>query len=374
MKQTDTIPVTCAMLPPYDEYCAEIRDLWDSHVITNCAEKHSRLESLLADYLQVPHVKLFANGHLALEMAIEALVAGVDERDEVITTPFTFASTIHAIVRKGLKPVLCDIRPDDCTIDPECIEALITPRTCAILPVHVYGNVCDVDAIGNIAQAHGLKVVYDAAHAFGVRLRGEGVASFGDASMFSFHATKVFNTIEGGAVAFADGDLAGRFEALRNFGISSSGQVVYAGGNAKLNEFSAAMGICNLRHMDEVIASRKVRFDRYGELLAGVRGLSLCRPARQVQSNYAYLPVLVDPDEFGASRDEVHAALMAQGVMARKYFFPLASDYDCYAGRFDYDATPVARRVADQVLCLPLYPDLSIADVERICAVMEGVR
>ena len=259
------ILVTRSSMPPLEEYIEEIRPLWESHWLTNMGEKHKKLQTELKNYLQVPEIELFTNGHMALEMALQALE--LPQGGEVITTPFTFASTTHAIVRNGLEPVFCDIRPDTFTIDPTKIEKLITPKTCAILPVHVYGNICDVEEINDIAKRHGLKVIYDAAHAFGETYKGVGVGNFGDVSCFSFHATKVFNTIEGGAATYQDPELGKRLYELKNFGIRGPESVVSVGANAKMNEFCAAMGLCNLRHLHEEIAKRHAVVKRYRECL-----------------------------------------------------------------------------------------------------------
>lgn len=362
--------VTRSSMPDFNEYVEEIRPLWESHFLTNMGAKHRELEARLKDYLGVDDVALFVNGHSALECVIEAM--GLEGK--VITTPFTFASTTHAIVRKGLTPVFADIRSDDYTLDPEKIEALVDEDTCAIIPVHVYGNLCDVDAIQKIAERHGLKVIYDAAHAFGVLRNGISAATFGDASMFSLHATKVFNTIEGGAVCFHDHVLKELLNQWKNFGITGTESVEYVGGNAKMNEFCAAMGICNLRHLDREIAKRKVVAERYWERLEGVPGVTVCKPAEGVASNYAYLPVVFEESEFGATRDDVYSALMALDIHPRKYFYPLVSDFACYAGRFDSSKTPVAKHVADRVLTLPMYADLALEDVDWICDVVLGVR
>lgn len=362
--------VTRSSMPDFNEYVEEIRPLWESHFLTNMGAKHRELEARLKDYLGVDDVALFVNGHSALECVIEAM--GLEGK--VITTPFTFASTTHAIVRKGLTPVFADIRSDDYTLDPEKIEALVDEDTCAIIPVHVYGNLCDVDAIQKIAERHGLKVIYDAAHAFGVLRNGISAATFGDASMFSLHATKVFNTIEGGAVCFHDHVLKELLNQWKNFGITGTESVEYVGGNAKMNEFCAAMGICNLRHLDREIAKRKVVAERYWERLEGVPGVTVCKPAEGVTSNYAYLPVVFEESEFGATRDDVYSALMALDIHPRKYFYPLVSDFACYAGRFDSSKTPVAKHVADRVLTLPMYADLALEDVDWICDVVLGVR
>lgn len=361
-------------MPPFEEYCAEIAPLWESHWLTNRGVKHRELEKSLQEYLGADYVTLFVNGHSALECVLETMELGRDGRDEVITTPFTFASTTHAIVRKGLKPVFADIKPDDYTLDPAKIEPLVTERTCAILPVHVYGNLCDVDAIKAIADKHGLKVIYDAAHAFGVEKGGVPAARFGDASMFSFHATKVFNTIEGGAICHSDQALCDRLAQWRNFGIVDEEHVEYPGGNAKLNEFAAAMGICNLRHVDEEIAKRKAASERYWELLGGVPGLQLYRPAADITPNYAYMPIVIDPEVFGATRDEVSAALAREGISVRRYFYPLTSEYECYGGEEAIEKTPVAHWVSRNVLTLPMFADLEMADADRICGILLGMK
>lgn len=354
-------------MPPLAEYVEEIAPLWESHWLTNMGVEHGKLEEGLRSYLGVENVALFTNGHSALECVFEALrLTG-----EVITTPFTFASTTHAIVRKGLAPVFADVRPDDYTIDPAAVERLVTPRTSAIVPVHVYGSLCDVDALQEIADRHRLRLVYDAAHAFGVERGGRSAASFGDASMLSFHATKVFNTIEGGAVAFRDPGLYPVLNQWKNFGIASPEDVERVGGNAKMNEFCAAMGVCNLRHVDEEISKRARVEERYRERLSGVPGLKLIEPQGGVRANHAYMPVFFQ-DGFGATRDEAFAALADAGVGARKYFYPLVTDFACYRGAHSSAATPVARDAASRVLTLPMYADLALEDVDMICDVVLG--
>ena len=372
------INVTRSSMPPMEEYFAEVAPLWESRWLTNAGEKHRELEAALRERLGVGDVCLFANGHLAIECAIEALGLGSDGRDEVVTTPFTFASTTHAIVRKGLKPVFADVRASDLTLNPSLVERAVTPRTCAVLPVHVYGNLCDVDAIRKVADRHGLKVVYDAAHAFGVERRDpaaggwRGAASFGDASMLSFHATKVFNTVEGGAVCFGDPALRGALERWRSFGIVGSEGAERAGGNAKMDEFRAAMGLCNLRHLDGEIAKRRAVAERYWSNLEGVPGATVLRSGEGVRPNYAYMPVLFDPEAFGSTRDDVLEALAAEGFGARRYFHPLVSDYACYRNLYSSKDTPVAKRAAERVLCLPMYADLALEDVDAICRVVRG--
>lgn len=358
------INVTRSSMPSYEEYCEEIKELWDTHWLTNGGAKHRELEKRLGEYLHVPNVTLFTNGHLALENVIAA--HGLT--GEVITTPFTFVSTTNAIVRNGLKPVFCDIDPVNYTLDASKIEALITSKTSAIVPVHVYGNVCDTEAIERIAKEHGLKVIYDAAHAFGESYKGENVANLGDAAMFSFHATKVYNTVEGGAVACKDADIKAKMEYMKNFGIPAQDKITYAGGNAKMSEFHAAMGICNLRHMEEYVAGRKTVVERYRENLRGVKGIVLCPEQNGVESNYAYFPVVFDGAKY--TRDEAMAKLAEQEIYARKYFYPLTNDCECYG--FNGDKTPVAKYVSERVLTLPLYPDLPLEDVDRICNIICG--
>ena len=360
------INVTRSSMPPFEEYCEEIRELWDSHWLTNMGKKHQQLEGELKRYLGCEELALFTNGHLALENVIEAF----DLHGEIITTPFTFASTTHAIVRCGCKPVFCDIDPNRYTLDPEKLEALITERTVAILPVHVYGNLCDVDRIGEIAARHNLPVIYDAAHSFGVFYRGVSSACFGDAAMFSFHATKVFHTIEGGAVCCHSAEIQRRLCDLKNFGIHDEENVPYVGGNAKMNEFCAAMGLCNLRHLEGEIEKRRLVAERYDARLGGTEGLRLNAVRPDTRHNYAYYPVVFDG--FRLTRDEVFARLAAEGIIPRKYFYPLTSAFACYAKEegFDPAATPVAARAAETVLTLPMYADLPLETVDRICDII----
>lgn len=362
------INVTRSSMPEYEEYCTEVKELWDTHWLTNMGIKHQQLQADLEAYLDVPHVVLYTNGHLALENVITAME--FPQGSEVITTPFTFASTTHAIVRNGLVPVFCDINDTDYTMDVSRIESLITDKTVAILPVHVYGNLCDVEAIQKIADQHGLKVIYDAAHAFGVVKNGVNAASFGDASMFSFHATKVFNTIEGGAVTFREDRLVEVMNDMKNFGIRGPESVVYVGGNAKMNEFQAAMGICNLRHVDQEIQKRKVAVEHYRARLSGVPGIRLCDDQPGVKPNYAYFPVVFDGYPF--TRDEIYELLKADNIVARKYFYPLTNSFECYQDLPTAGArkTPVAQYIADRVLTLPLYADLEKETIDRICDII----
>ena len=362
----ELIQVTRSSLPEFEEYAEEIKELWNTHWLTNMGVKHNELESKLVDYLKVSNVHLFTNGHLALECVIEAL----ELSGEIITTPFTFASTTHAIVRNGLKPVFCDINPHDYTIDVDKIEDLITDNTSAILPVHVYGNVCDVNKIDEIAKKYNLIVIYDAAHSFGVTVNGQGIGTFGDASMFSFHATKVFNTIEGGAVTYKDTSLTSKLYGLKNFGIIGPETINSIGGNAKMNEFQAAMGICNLRHIDDEIAKRKNVVERYFEHLDNIKGINLSRVQKGVQSNYAYFPVVFDG--YHKTRDQVFNELKDNDIIARKYFYPLTNSFDCYKDKYSVKDTPIAEYIAERVLTLALYADLDLEDVDRICRIIKS--
>jgi len=362
------ILVTKSSMPSYEEYCEEIKELWDTHWLTNMGCKHKELQKSLEEYFDIDHVTLYTNGHLALENMIAAL--NLPKGGEVITTPFTFASTTHAIVRNGLVPIFCDINDTDYTIDVSKIEGLITEKTVAIVPVHVYGNMCDVEEIARIADKYGLKVIYDAAHAFGVKYKGVSSACFGDASMFSFHATKVFNTIEGGCVCYKNDKWIKLLNDMKNFGINGPESVEYVGGNAKMNEFQAAMGICNLRHIEEEIAKRKIVVDRYMSRLSGIEGIKLMKPQEYVDSNYAYFPVVFDGYKY--TRNEVFERLAVEDIGARKYFYPLTNTYECYRNypSADVNKTPVAQHVSLRVLTLPLYSDLSLEEVDRICDII----
>lgn len=359
------IMVTRASMPMLEEYVEEIKDIWDSHWMTNMGKKHKELQRQLCSFLNVANIELFTNGHMALELTLQAFhLSG-----EVITTPFTFASTTHAIVRNGLTPVFCDINPDDYTMDVSRIEELITPDTTAIVPVHVYGNVCNVEEIQRIAEKYGLKVIYDAAHAFGETYKGIDVGNFGDASCFSFHATKVFNTIEGGAVCFKNEEFGLDLYRLKNFGIRGPEVVDSVGANAKMNEFCAAMGICNLKYVRENILKRKKITELYHTYLENVPGLKLNFTAEETESNYSYYPVYID-EQFGIDRDTLQKKLADKNIYARKYFFPLTSAFDCYKDQFDSEKTPTALDVSRRILTLPLYPDLEPDDVKRICEII----
>lgn len=357
------INVTKSSMATYEEYITEIKDIWDNSWLTNMGPKHAKLEKKLCAFLGVPNVSLFTNGHLALETAIAFFDFPVGS--EIITTPYTFVSTSNAIVRNGLVPIFCDIKEDDFTIDPEKIEALITKKTVAILPVHVYGKICDVDAIKKIAQKYNLKVIYDAAHAFGVSYNGKGCANFGDITMFSFHATKVFNTIEGGCLCFSDKKMYQKFNDLKNFGIHDEESCLYFGGNAKMSEFQAAMGICNLGHVNEWIKLRKERFEKYCERLKKVDGIIIPKIEEKQSYNYSYFPVLFLNYKF--SRDQIKNKLLDHDIGSRKYFYPIVNQFDCYSKEQFTQNTPIAKMVSEHILTLPLYPDLPLEDIDLIC-------
>ncbi|MEY8409834.1 DegT/DnrJ/EryC1/StrS family aminotransferase [Lachnospiraceae bacterium 62-26] len=366
----EKILVTRSSMPKLEEYVNEIRGMWDSHWMTNMGPEHKKFQAALKHYLGVEKIDLLTNGHMALELSMQAL--GL--KGEVITSPFTFASTTHAIVRNGLEPVFCDIDPYDFTIDVTKIEDLITDRTCAIVPIHVYGNICNVEEINRLANKYGLKVIYDAAHTFGVTYRGMGIGTFGDVSCFSFHATKVFNSIEGGAACFNDEEFGVELYRLKNFGIRDQETVDGIGANAKMNEFCAAMGLCNLLYVNDEIDKRRAVVERYNEHLNGLDGIYINPLQKDVKPNYAYYPVVFNEKVFGSSRNEVFEALAVAGIGARKYFYPLTNTFECFHGKYDVNSTPVALHISKRVLTLPLYADLSLEDVDRICKIIRNCK
>lgn len=364
----EKILVTRPSMPSYEEYIEAIKPLWDSHWITNMGIYHQQLEKELKEYLDVPGLSLMVNGHMALELAIQAF--DFPEGAEVITTPFTFISTTHAIVRNRLKPVFCDVKKSDGTIDETKIEDLITENTVAILPVHVYGNVCNIEEIQRIADKYSLKVIYDAAHAFGVKYKGKGIGSYGDASIFSFHATKVFNTIEGGAVAFSDAKMYDKLYNLKNFGIRGEELVVSVGANAKMNEFAAIMGLCNLKHIDEAIEARKERYEYYIEMLKDVKGIRFFDRDTDATNNYAYFPILIEK-EYGKSRDELYDYLKENNVYCRKYFYPITADQACFKNKYKNMDLINARKTSNQVISLALYENISFVEIEKVVSILK---
>ena len=358
------IYVTKPSVPRIEDYIEEIKPIFESHIMTNMGPIYKKFQHQLIDFLDVKYLSLFVNGHSALELAIEAMGLR-KEGGEVITTPFTFISTTHAIVRNGLKPVFCDIKPDDFTMDPQKIEELITDKTVAIIPVHVYGNICDVEEIERIAKEHNLKVIYDAAHAFGETYKGIPVGKFGDASMFSFHATKSFNSIEGGAIAFDNAEYRIPLHELKNFGIHDENDVISVGGNAKMNEFAAAMGICNLKRFEDSVKARKMVSDHYDERLKDVPGIRSCRNKNDISHNYAYYAVYFDREIFGRSRDQINGMLRENDIFPRKYFYPAVNNASCYKGK--YNETPISTDASLNILTLPIYEGLELETVDRIC-------
>lgn len=358
------INITQAVLPEIESYFEQLKTVWESHWMTSKGQLHQELENKLKAYLGVEHASLFVNGHLALESILEAY----ELKGEIITTPFTFPSTAHAIIRKGCTPVFCDIKEVDYTLDETKLEALITPKTVAILPVHVLGNVCQVEAIETIAKKHNLKVIYDSAHVFGVKVNGVGIGNFGDANMFSMNATKIFNTIEGGLVTYRDPELTRKLELIKYYGMEGHEDIVYPGSNLKMNEFQAAMGLCNLPLLENEIAQRKALATLYSLKLKDVPGIILPEYSKDIEYNYIYYPIrLSDPK---LNRDTVDRLLNQAGIHSRKYFYPLVQDYACYADRHTSKDTPVAQMIANQILCLPLFGDMSAEVVNHIHALI----
>lgn len=358
---SDKVLVTRSSMPPMEEYIDMIKPLWDSHWLTNMGMYHKGLEKKLCEFCDVEYSSLMVNGHMALELAIQSM--NFPKGSEVITTPFTFISTTHAIIRNGLVPVFCDIQ-EDYTIDVSKIEELITEKTVAIVPVHVYGNICDVEAIEKIAYKYDLKVIYDAAHAFGEKYKGRNIATYGDVSVFSFHATKVFNTIEGGMVCCHTKEQYDKLYNLKNFGIRSEELVVSVGANAKMNEFQAAMGICNLRHLDGEIEKRKNVVNIYRQMLSEIRGIKLNSMTPETEYNYAYMPILCENNEV---RDRLYIGLKEHNIFPRKYFYPITADSACFKNKYKNVELVNARDVSERILVLPLFADLEKEIVEYIC-------
>ena len=368
MIQNEKILVTQSSMPPYEEYIEAIKPLWDSHWLTNMGIYHRELEEKLKEYLNVPELSLMVNGHMSLELAIQAF--DFPEGSEVITTPFTFVSTTHAIVRNRLKPVFCDVKMSDGTIDETKIEDLITEKTVAIVPVHVYGNVCSVEEIQKIADKYNLKVIYDAAHAFGVKYKESGIGNYGDASIFSFHATKVFNTIEGGAVAVSDHKLYEKLYNLKNFGIRGEELVVGVGANAKMNEFAAIMGLCNLKYLGHALEERKLRYAYYRERLESVHGIQFFQDDLDTEKKYAYFPIMIS-DEYSMTRDELYDKLKENNIFSRKYFYPLTSDQACFRNKYKKCELDNARWLSKHILVLPFYEKLELESIDRIAKIMK---
>lgn len=357
------IHVTKSFMPPMQEYISEIERLWNNSWITNNGVIHQEFEQGLKRYLDVDNVSLFVNGHMALEIAIKSL----DLKGEVITTPFTFASTTHAIINNKLKPVFCDINRDNYNIDVTLIEPLITENTSAIIPVHVFGTPCDIHQINVLARKYNLKVIYDAAHAFGVRVNNNSIAKYGDFSMFSLHATKMFHSIEGGVLTYPESESERKVELLKNFGISGPESVEMPGVNAKMNEFQAAMGNVNLKYVNQLKSLRKQITECYDDQLRDIPGIKILERFENIDYNYSYYPILVDESVYGYTRDDLHLMLTECNVITRKYFYPLITDFNCYKEQFSHSITPNAKYVSERILTLPIYPDLSLESVAGIC-------
>lgn len=364
MNSDSTITVTSPLLPDLEEFNKLLKEIWDSKWITNNGSFHKQLEKELAQYLKVPYISLFTNGTLPLITALQALrITG-----EVITTPYSFVATTHSLWWNGIKPVFVDIDPSTCAIDPEKIEAAITPKTTAIMPVHCYGKPCDTKAIQEIADKYGLKVIYDAAHAFGVEVDGESILNAGDMSTLSFHATKVYNTIEGGAMVMHDEKTKQRIDYLKNFGFANETTVVAPGINSKMDEMRAAYGILNLRQVDAAIDARRKVANAYRQALRDVEGISFYDDMPGVRHNYSYFPIFVDAERYGMTRDELYFKMKDANVLGRRYFYPLISDFSTYKGLSSAtrENLPNAYKIADSVLCLPMHHALTDADLERV--------
>jgi dTDP-4-amino-4,6-dideoxygalactose transaminase len=363
----DRIFVTRPVVPTIEEFEPLLKDILETRWLTNDGPYAQEFEKQLEKYLGVAHCSIYCNGTLALQLCVQ----GLRLSGEVITTPFTFAATPHVLYWNNTTPVFCDVDPDTYNLDPKHIESLISPKTTGIMPVHTFGNPCDIEHIERIAKYHGLKVIYDAAHAFGVEINGNPIGNFGDATMFSFHATKLFNTLEGGAVTCSDVNLNQRLRDLRNFGIRSEEEVISPGINAKMNEFQAAFGLLNLKKVKNTIEKRKEIFERYHDHFRSLPGLRFQRITHGTSYNYAYLTVEILPDQFGLSRDDVYICMRKEGIMVRKYFYPLCSNYPCYQAlpSAKKDLLPNANRLASRILSLPLYSEMTEEDIDKIVEV-----
>lgn len=363
--------VTQPALPPLEEFTELLKRIWDNKILTNNGPFHQQFEQALADYLGVKYISLFTNGTLALITALQALhITG-----EVITTPFSFVATTHSLWWNNIKPVFADIEQDYYNLDPEKVEAAITPQTTAIMPVHVYGNPCNLEAFQQIADTYGLKLIYDAAHAFGVRVNGNSVLNYGDLSILSFHATKVFNTIEGGAIICHDAKTKQRIDYLKNFGFAGETTVIAPGINAKMNEVQAAYGLLLLKYVDENITKRKSIADLYRNKLSNISGIRFLNDMKGVNHSYSYFPILVDEKMYGKTRDELYEELKKHNVFGRRYFYPLISQFPSYRGLISANPAnlPIAEKISEQVICLPLYPGLDFETIIKIVTIIKNI-
>lgn len=358
------LTVTSPLLPDFEEFYLLLKEIWDSKWITNNGQFHQQLENALCEYLGVEYLSLFTNGTLPLITALQAMhITG-----EVITTPYSFVATTHALWWNGIKPVFVDIDSSNCGIDPEKIESAITSRTTAIMPVHCYGKPCDTERIQAIADKYGLKVIYDAAHAFGVEVNGESILKQGDMSTLSFHATKVYNTAEGGALIVKDAETKKRIDYLKNFGFAGETEVVAPGINSKMDEIRAAFGLLNLKQVDEAIEKRHQVAIKYREALRNVKGIRFFDDMPGVKHNYSYFPIFVNADEFGMTRDELYSKMKEQGIYGRRYFYPLISSFSTYKGLPSAapENLPMATRIANEVICLPIHHLLSEKEIDKV--------
>ncbi len=363
------IYVTSPLLPSLEDFTFLLKEIWESKMLTNNGNFHQKLEEELAKYLKVPYLSLFTNGTLPLITALQAMrITG-----EVITTPFSFVATTHSLWWNGIKPVFVDIEPETCNLDPSKIEAAITPRTTAIMPVHVYGKPCKTKEIQEIANKYGLKVIYDAAHAFGVEINGESILNFGDMATLSFHATKVYNTLEGGALVVHDAQTKKRIDYLKNFGFASETEVVAPGINSKVDEVRAAYGLLNLKQVDHAINSRRKVAIRYRDELQGVKGITFFNDIPGVRHNYSYFPIFINAEEYGMTRDELYFKMKEHNVFGRRYFYPLISTFSTYRGldSANPDNLPIATQMSNNVICLPMHHALSENEVEYILQIIK---
>ena len=366
--EKNVITVTSPLLPSLDDFLPYLRDIWDRKWLTNNGHYHQELEKALCEYLKVPYISLFTNGTLPLMCALQALrITG-----EVITTPYSFVATTHSLWWNGIKPVFVDIDPETCNLAPDKIEAAITPKTTAIMPVHVYGKPCDVERIQAIADKYGLKVIYDAAHAFGVEVDGKSILTAGDMSTLSFHATKVYNTVEGGALVCHDAKTKQRIDYLKNFGFAGETTVIAPGINGKMDEVRSAYGLLNLKQADAAIEARHRVAVKYREALRGVKGIRVMEDMPGVRHNYSYFPIFIDAEAYGMTRDELYFKMKGNGVLGRRYFYPLISEFSTYRGLDSArpENLPVAHKIADSVICLPMYHNLTEEDVNRILSII----
>lgn len=364
------IYVTQPALPPLEEFIPYLKEIWDSKILTNNGPFHQQFEQALAEYLGVKYISIFSNGTLALVTALQTLrITG-----EVITTPYSFVATTHSLWWNNIKPVFADIDPETFNLNPEKVEAAITPQTTAIMPVHVYGTPCNLDELQRIADTYGLKLIYDAAHAFGVKINGQSILNFGDLSVLSFHATKVFNTIEGGAIICHDLKTKQRIDFLKNFGFADETTVIAPGINAKMNEVQAAYGLLQLKYVDRYIERRKKITQLYREKLRDIPGIRIMEDMKGVVHSYTYFPVLIDKEKYGKTRDEVYAELKSHNINGRRYFYPLISQFPTYRGlpSAQKENLPVAEKITEQVICLPIYPLLGKTNVDIVCSILKN--